>query len=143
MTCTCIYMYLLEPTTLYSRQSALPTELPMQLSWLGPNLTSHSTPDEHEHVPSLVHVHEHDTHIHVHDMYMNMYLLWFSRSSCAFCSRSSCILFSSSLCFCGSRRDILYCNSLISNTCTYVYVHYIHVYMYMWVCCVALPCLFV
>ena len=35
----------LEPTTLYtlySRQSALPTEL----SWLGPNLTSHSTPDE-------------------------------------------------------------------------------------------------
>ena len=39
----------LEPTTLYtldSRQSALPTELPRQLSWLGPNLTSHSTPDE-------------------------------------------------------------------------------------------------
>ena len=32
--------------TLYSRQSALPTELPRQLSWLGPNLTSHSTPDE-------------------------------------------------------------------------------------------------
>ena len=31
---------------LYSRQSALPTELPRQLSWLGPNLTSHSTPDE-------------------------------------------------------------------------------------------------
>ena len=31
--------------TLYSRQSALPTELPRQLSWLGPNLTSHSTPD--------------------------------------------------------------------------------------------------
>ena len=30
----------------YSRQSALPTELPRQLSWLGPNLTSHSTPDE-------------------------------------------------------------------------------------------------
>ena len=32
---------------------ALPTELPRQLSWLGPNLTSHSTPDEqanHEHV---------------------------------------------------------------------------------------------
>ena len=25
-----------------SRQSALPTELPRQLSWLGPNLTSHS-----------------------------------------------------------------------------------------------------
>ena len=24
--------------TLYSRQSALPTELPRQLSWLGPNL---------------------------------------------------------------------------------------------------------
>ena len=36
--------------TLYSRQSALPTELPRQLSWLGPNLTSHSTPDEHVHV---------------------------------------------------------------------------------------------
>ena len=36
----------LEPTTLYSRQSALPTELPRQLSWLGPNLTFHSTPDE-------------------------------------------------------------------------------------------------
>ena len=39
----------LEPTTLYtlySRQSALPTELPRQFSWLGPNLTSHSTPDE-------------------------------------------------------------------------------------------------
>ena len=39
--------------TLYSRQSALPTELPRQLSWLGPNLTSHSTPDEqanHQHV---------------------------------------------------------------------------------------------
>ena len=32
--------------TLYSRQSTLPTELPRQLSWLGPNLTSHSTPDE-------------------------------------------------------------------------------------------------
>ena len=32
--------------TLYSRQSALPTELPRQFSWLGPNLTSHSTPDE-------------------------------------------------------------------------------------------------
>ena len=32
--------------TLYSRQSALPTELPRQLSWMGPNLTSHSTPDE-------------------------------------------------------------------------------------------------
>ena len=32
--------------TLYSRQSALPTELPRQLSWLDPNLTSHSTPDE-------------------------------------------------------------------------------------------------
>ena len=32
--------------TLYSRQSALPTELPRQLSWLGQNLTSHSTPDE-------------------------------------------------------------------------------------------------
>ena len=31
----------LEPTTLYSRQSALPTELSRQLSWLGPNLTSH------------------------------------------------------------------------------------------------------
>ena len=31
---------------LYSRQSALPTELPRQLSWLGPNVTSHSTPDE-------------------------------------------------------------------------------------------------
>ena len=30
----------------HSRQSALPTELPRQLSWLGPNLTSHSTPDE-------------------------------------------------------------------------------------------------
>ena len=29
-----------------TRQSALPTELPRQLSWLGPNLTSHSTPDE-------------------------------------------------------------------------------------------------
>ena len=26
--------------------SALPTELPRQPSWLGPNLTSHSTPDE-------------------------------------------------------------------------------------------------
>ena len=48
----------LEPTTLYTpdralyqlsyrgRQSALPIELPRQLSWLGPNLTSHSTPDE-------------------------------------------------------------------------------------------------
>ena len=39
----------LEPTTLktlYSRQSALPAELPRQHSWLGPNLTSHSTPDE-------------------------------------------------------------------------------------------------
>ena len=34
------------PRPLYSRQSALPTELPRQLSWLGPNLTSHSTPDE-------------------------------------------------------------------------------------------------
>ena len=34
------------PDTLYSRQSALPTELPRQLSWLGPNLTSHSTHDE-------------------------------------------------------------------------------------------------
>ena len=32
--------------TLYSRQTALPTELPRQLSWLGPNLTSHNTPDE-------------------------------------------------------------------------------------------------
>ena len=32
--------------TLYSRQSALPAELPRQLSWLGPNLTSHCTPDE-------------------------------------------------------------------------------------------------
>ena len=29
-----------------SRQSALPAELPRQLSWPGPNLTSHSTPDE-------------------------------------------------------------------------------------------------
>ena len=29
--------------TLYSRQSALPAELPRQHSWLGPNLTSHST----------------------------------------------------------------------------------------------------
>ena len=36
----------LEPTTLYSRQSALPTQLPRQISWLGPNLTSHSTPDK-------------------------------------------------------------------------------------------------
>ena len=27
-------------------QSALPTELPRQLSWLDPNLTFHSTPDE-------------------------------------------------------------------------------------------------
>ena len=33
-------------TTLHSRQSALPTELPRQLSWLGPNLASHSTPDK-------------------------------------------------------------------------------------------------
>ena len=33
----------LEPTTLYS---SLPAELPRQHSWLGPNLTSHSTPDE-------------------------------------------------------------------------------------------------
>ena len=32
--------------TLHSRQSALPAELPRQLSWLDPNLTSHSTPDE-------------------------------------------------------------------------------------------------
>ena len=29
-----------------SRQSALPAELPRQLSWPGPNLTSHSAPDE-------------------------------------------------------------------------------------------------
>ena len=36
----------LEPTTLYTLDSALPTELPRQLSWLGPNLTSHSTPDK-------------------------------------------------------------------------------------------------
>ena len=36
----------LEPTTLYSRQSALPAELPRQHSRLCPNLTSHSTPDE-------------------------------------------------------------------------------------------------
>ena len=35
-----------------TRQSntALPTELPRQLSWLGPNLTSHSTPDVYIHV---------------------------------------------------------------------------------------------
>ena len=36
----------LEPTTLYTLDRVLPTELPRQLSWLGPNLTSHSTPDE-------------------------------------------------------------------------------------------------
>ena len=37
----------LEPTTLHSRQSAqTTTELPKQLSWLGPNLASHRTPDE-------------------------------------------------------------------------------------------------
>ena len=38
----------LEPTTLYTLDRVLyyTTELPRQLSWLGPNLTSHSTPDE-------------------------------------------------------------------------------------------------
>ena len=37
----------LEPTTLYTLDRALlPTELPRQLSWLGTNLTSHSTPNE-------------------------------------------------------------------------------------------------
>ena len=56
---------------LYSRQSALPTELPRQLSWLGPNLTSHSTPDEQANhqlyiyiivLIGLVHIH---VHVHV------------------------------------------------------------------------------
>ena len=36
----------LEPTTLYTLDSDSTTELPRQLSWLGTNLTSHSTPDE-------------------------------------------------------------------------------------------------
>ena len=41
----------LEPTILYTLDRALYQlsyrgELPRQLSWLGPNLTSHSTPDE-------------------------------------------------------------------------------------------------
>ena len=64
--------------TLYSRQSALPTELPRQLSWLGPNLTSHSTPDEQA---NHVHIHvavlgpnltshstpdEQANHVHIH-----------------------------------------------------------------------------
>ena len=35
----------LESTTLYTTERST-TELPRQLSWLGPNLTSHSTPDE-------------------------------------------------------------------------------------------------
>ena len=44
----------LEPMTLYTLDSSvLPTVLPRQLSWLGPNLTSHSTPDEHVHVVCL------------------------------------------------------------------------------------------
>ena len=37
----------LEPTTLYTLDRAL---YQLQLSWLGPNLTSHSTPDVHVHV---------------------------------------------------------------------------------------------
>ena len=41
-----VFIYMFLNDTLHSRQSALPTELPRQLSWLGPNLTSHSTPDE-------------------------------------------------------------------------------------------------
>ena len=47
--CCCFlssFSSLIKHDTLYSRQSALPTELPRQLSWLGSNLTSHSTPDE-------------------------------------------------------------------------------------------------
>ena len=42
--CCCFlssFSSLIKHDTLYSRQSALPTELPRQLSWLGPNLTSH------------------------------------------------------------------------------------------------------
>ena len=46
----------LEPTTLYTKQSALPAELPRQHRWLGPNLTSHSTPDEQA---------NHHVHVHV------------------------------------------------------------------------------
>ena len=71
--------------TLYSRQSALPTELPRQLSWLSPNLTSHSTPNEQanhqlsmkekagvmkttndtKHQTEYIHVFKH-VHVHVH-----------------------------------------------------------------------------
>ena len=58
-------------------------------------------PEEISCTPDLWHA-VHTVHVHVHHVHvytMCMYLLCFSSSSCAFCSRSSCILFSSSLCF--------------------------------------------
>ena len=42
----CLSYYTFNKHTWYIHASALPIEQPRQLSWLGPNLTSHSTPDE-------------------------------------------------------------------------------------------------
>ena len=39
-------------------------ELPRQLSWLGPNLTSHNKPDERAYLHVQVHVHVHNTRLH-------------------------------------------------------------------------------
>ena len=54
--------------TLYSRQSALPTELPRQLSWLGANLTSHSTPDEQANHQLSMKEKAGVMHVHVREM---------------------------------------------------------------------------
>ena len=65
----------LEPTTLlYSRQSALPTELPRQLSWLSPNLTSHSTPDEQANHMYIVYMTSLVLQISIEYCYMYMYM---------------------------------------------------------------------
>ena len=125
-TCTC---------TLYVKHSG-----PQNLGdYSGPLQSGHHKckrlhkPEEISCTPDLWHA-VHTVHVHhVHVYTMCMYLLCFSSSSCAFCSRSSCILFSSSLCF----------YSHVQYMCKYMYrcrVHlqmymymymYIHIYMYM------------
>ena len=69
----------LEPTTLYTLDKRSTTELPRQLSWLGPNLTSHtcSTPDEQANHQLSIHVHVHNVHVralYTYCIYMYMYM---------------------------------------------------------------------
>ena len=54
-------------STLQTERST--TELPRQLSWLGPNLTSHNTPDKQAYLHVQVHVHVH-VYNNVYTMYM-------------------------------------------------------------------------